>query len=158
MAHFKKQIQSSISPGMFLRRASCRNHAPELPFQLSHLVVCRNWYKSKYRAHIDFFHAKNHIGSKSLTHHWKGEIKGSNVHYFLAQESSIKANFQGTLACKHVVFLKMSSSHGSARSGPQLRIDRTWWIFELWKKIYFSRNCLNETVCLAPSGQPIPEN
>ncbi len=24
--------------------------------------------------HIDFFHTKNHIGSKSLTHRWKGEI------------------------------------------------------------------------------------
>ncbi len=44
-------------------------------------------------AHIGFFHTQNHIGSKSLTHRWKGEIKRINLHYFLAQESSIKADF-----------------------------------------------------------------
>jgi hypothetical protein len=78
-----------LSSGMFLRRTSCRSYAPELPFILSYV-------ETGTRAHIgpiDFFHTKNHIGSESLTHGWKGEIKRSNLHYFLAQESSIKADF-----------------------------------------------------------------
>ncbi len=159
MAHFKKQIQSSTSPGMFLHGTLCRNYAPKLPFQLSCLVVCRNWYKSTYRAHIDFFHTINHMGSKSLTHCWKGEIKGSNLHYFLAQESSIKANFKGTLACKHIVFLKMSSSHGGAGSKPQLRIDRTRWIFGLTKiNLIFQESPEWDRLFGAPLDQPISKN
>ncbi len=105
MAHFKTWTHL-CSPGMFLRRTLCRNCVPEFPFQLLYLVVCRNWCKSTYQAHIDFFHTNNHIRIKSLSHCWKGENKGSNLHYFLAQESSIKADFWGILARKHVVFLK----------------------------------------------------
>ncbi len=147
------------SPGMFLCRTLCRNYAPELPFQLSYLVVCRNWYKSTNQAHADFFHTKNHIGSKSLTHRWKGEIKGSNLHYFLAQESSIKANFKGTLAHKHVVFLKMSSPHGGAWSVPQLRIDRTWWIFGVTKmNLFFQESPGWDRSFGTPSDQPISKN
>ncbi len=91
--HILRNGTHLCSPGMFLCRTSCRNYAPELPFQLSYLVICSNWYKSTYRAHIDFFHTQNLIRSKSLTHCWKGENRGSNLHYFLAQESSIKADF-----------------------------------------------------------------
>ncbi len=93
MAHFKKQILSGTSPGMFLRRGHRVGIMPPNSHFSCRIMSHVETGTSAYRAHIDFFHTKNHTGSKSLTHRWKGEIKGSDLHYFFAQESSTKADF-----------------------------------------------------------------
>jgi hypothetical protein len=59
------------------------------PCQLSYDVG-----ETRMKGQIDFFHTKIHNKTKSVTHHWKGEIKKSNMRYYLAQESSIKSNFE----------------------------------------------------------------
>ncbi len=97
--HFKKwhvlgNGTHLCSPGMFLCRTLCRNNAIKLSFQLSYLVVHRNWYKSTYQAHIDFFHTQNHIRSKSLTHRWKGEIKGAICTPFQPKKVALRPTFK----------------------------------------------------------------